>query len=151
MYVCGLSPPKRLDWFGLISKKYRIKVLYFIFRKSGKINTKYLKQKSSNIRLKNSGNIKLPILMIVTKVISNFLFKTVYFLQAKLVQNCPYPFVRQSVCKSPTLVIRKSPKLMDGLSWNCQEICPKVSSCTSDKKFQCHSVSKSVSHQYVCL
>ena len=71
MYVCGLSPPKRLDWFGLISKKYRIKVLYFNFWKSGKINTKYLKQKSLNIRLKNTRNKKLPIQMIVTKVISN--------------------------------------------------------------------------------
>ena len=74
MYVCGLSPTKRLDWLGLgkvFSKKYRIRVLYFICRKSGKINTKYLKQKSLNIRLKNTRNKKLPIQMIVTKVISN--------------------------------------------------------------------------------
>ena len=74
MYVCGLSPKKRLDWLGLgkvFSKKCRIRVLYFIFQKSGKINTKYLKQKSLNIRLKNTRNKKLPIQMIVTKVISN--------------------------------------------------------------------------------
>ena len=68
MYVCmcvwGLSPPEQLN--RILEKNIKSGFFISFSENLEKINTKYLKQKSSN-----AGNKKLPIQMIVTKVIFN--------------------------------------------------------------------------------